>query len=727
MLPGMVLTGVRVWRAFANNRALAERRLVDSARVDAAALDREFAGTIHVLEALATSPTLDIGDLAAFHAEGRRIQSTQSGWYTVVLVSLDGQQLVSTRVPWGAPLRNVVEPESFRRLLETRKPTVGIMRPPLDGGAEFVFPIRVPVFRDGELKYALSAVVNVDSLSRVIPRQLPEEWTRSILDSAGTIAVRTRGAKHFVGERAPEAFLQRLDRSPETISRETTREGIRVYAATSRNTFGWTSVIVVPTSILDAPLWASMAAILIGGALLMISGLAAVLFVSRRLAADLAAATSAAEAVAEGLPIKEARGHVAETRRLQRSLTSAASLLEKRARERDAEIQRADAARAEAEQASQTKDQFLAVLGHELRNPLAPALTALELMKARDPQTFTKERQILERQVAHMVRLVNDLLDVSRLARGKVQLERRRFQIRDAVDRAIDMANPLIVQRGHTFDVSVPDNGLTIDADIARIVQAISNLLTNAAKYTPPGGRLALTASASAGEVVLVCEDDGPGIPVELVARLFDPFAQGPRTIDRSEGGLGLGLTLARAFAEMHRGTIAYERLDGGGSRFMLKLPLAAEVEPPTPAEPPSPVRGGARQRILLVDDNLDANEMLESALDAAGHEVVTARNGPDALAAASKTAPAVGVLDIGLPGMDGYELARHLREICPGVRLIALTGYGQSSDHDAALAAGFDAHLAKPVPLSTLLGLIDKAVHAAPPSESRQSPSPRN
>ena len=723
MLPGMVLTGVLVWRAFANNRAVAERRLLDSARVDAAALDREFAGTIHVLEALATSPTLDGGDLSAFHAEGRRIQATQPGWYTVVLGSLDALQLVSTRVPWGAPLRDVVERDSFQRLLETRAPTVGVMRAPPDGGAEYVFPIRVPVFRDGELKYSLSAIVNVDSLSRVIPRQLPEEWTRSILDSEGTIAVRTRGGENFVGARASEAFLQRLDRSPETISRETTREGGQgVYAATSRNTYGWTSVIVVPTSILDAPLRASMTAILIGGALLMISGLAAVLFVSRRLAADLAAATSAAEAVAQGLPIKEAKGHVAETRRLQRSLTSAASLLEKRARERDAEIQRADAAWADAEQASQTKDQFLAVLGHELRNPLAPALTALELMKARDPQTFAKERQILERQVAHMVRLVNDLLDVSRLARGKVHLERRRFQIRDAVERAIDMANPLIVQRGHTFEVSVPDNGLTIVGDIARIVQVISNLLTNAAKYTPPGGRIALAAKASAGQVVLVCEDDGPGIPEELVARLFDPFAQGPRTIDRSEGGLGLGLTLARAFAEMHGGTIAYERLHERGSRFTLKLPLAAEVGPATLAELPSPVRQGARQRILLVDDNLDANEMLESALGAAGHEVLTAMNGPDALAAASKAAPAVGVLDIGLPGMDGYELARRLREICPDVRLIALTGYGQASDHDAALAAGFDAHCAKPVTISTLLGLIDTAVRTAPPSESRQT-----
>ncbi len=432
----------------------------------------------------------------------------------------------------------------------------------------------------------MSAIVNVDSLTRVVPRQLPEEWTRSILDSDGTIAVRTRGAENFVGARASEAFLQRLHRSPEMVSRETTLEGVAVYAATSRNTYGWTSVIVVPSAILDAPLGASMTAILIGGGLLMISGLFAVLFVSRRLAADLAAATTAAEAVAQGLPIAQSGGHVAETRRLQRSLASAASLLEKRARERDAEIQRADAARDEAEQASRTKDQFLAVLGHELRNPLAPALTALELMKARDPEAFTKERQILERQVAHMVRLVNDLLDVSRLARGKVQLERRRFEIRDAVDRAVDMANPLIVQRGHTLEMSVPAGGLTVDADIARIVQVLSNLLTNAAKYTPPGGRIALTARAAAGQVILACEDNGPGISGDLVATLFAPFAQGPRTIERSEGGLGLGLTLARAFTAIHGGTIAYERRNEGGSCFVVTLPLAAHVENATPAEP---------------------------------------------------------------------------------------------------------------------------------------------
>jgi signal transduction histidine kinase/CheY-like chemotaxis protein len=706
MLPGTLLTAVLVMRAFAGNRAVAERRLLDSARVDAAAVDREFASVISILQALATSPTLDRGDLEAFYAEARRVQSTQPGWYTVVLLSLEGRHLVNTRQPWGSPLRAVLEPDSLRRVIETRQPVVGIIRQPPQGGPEFVFPIRVPVMRDGEMKYALSAIVNVDSLARVVPRQIPEEWTRSVIDSEGTIAVRTRGAENFVGSRAPEGFLDRMRRSPDSITREETREGTPVYAANSRGVYGWTSVIVVPPSILDSPLRRSTTGLLTGGALLVFCGLVAVLFVSRRLAADLAAATRAAEAVAAGRPIEHTDGYVAETRRLQNSLATAASLLERRARERDDEVLRADAARAEAEQANRTKDQFLAVLGHELRNPLAPALTALELMKLRDPQAFARERQILERQVAHMVRLVDDLLDVSRLARGKVQLERRRFEIAEAVERAVDMATPLIVQRGHTMNVSVPPSGLIVDADIARIVQVLTNLLTNAVRYTPPGGTISLSAAASGDRVVLTCDDTGPGIPSQLLPLLFDAFAQGPRTLDRGEGGLGLGLTLARTFTEMHGGTIAYEARHGGGSRFIVTLPLALAAAAPMSPEPSS-VAVRTSRRVLLVDDNLDANEMLHAALTAAGHQVTTAVNGPDALAMAASAQPEVGILDIGLPGMDGYELARQLRQSIPTIRLIALTGYGQVSDREAATAAGFDAHCAKPITVPVLLDLI--------------------
>ena len=579
MLPGALLTGILVWRAFDNNRTVTERRLLESARVDAAAIDREFAGIIRILEALATSPALDRHDLEAFHEDASRVHATQSGWYSIVLLSLAGQQLVSTRVAWGTPLLQVSERDALKNLVNEEEPVIGVIGPPSPGSPEHVFAVRVPVFREGIRKYALSAVVTVETLERVVPPQLPasEEWTRSILDPEGTIAVRTRGAETYVGRPAPDVFRALVRESSESISDQKTREGLPVYAAHSRGTSGWTAVVVVTQEALDAPLRASMAGVLIGGGLLMLCGLAAVLRVSRRLSVDLAAATTAAQAVAEGRPLPAANGHVAETQRLHRSLATTASLLERRARERDEEIRRADAARTEAEEANQTKDQFLAVLGHELRNPLAPALTALELMKMRDPGAFARERGVLERQIAHMARLVNDLLDVSRLARGKVTLDRRRFEMREAVDRAIDMARPLIAQHQHTLDVSVPATGLMVDADIDRLVQVLSNLLTNAAKYTPPGGHVALVASASTDRVVIACEDNGPGVPADLAPKLFAPFAQGPRALDRREGGLGLGLALARMFTELHDGTIHVEPGEPGtaGSRFVVTLPLA--------------------------------------------------------------------------------------------------------------------------------------------------------
>ena len=711
MLPGALLTGILVWRAFANNRTMSERRLLESARVDASSLDREFNGTINILQALATSPALDAGDLEAFHREGSRVQATQPGWYTVALVTPGGTQLVSTRLSWGTPLLTAADPESLERLVKTGQPVVGTIHAPQRGGPEHVFAIRIPVVKHGTLKYALTAVVNVESLSRVVPRQQPnsDEWTRTILDTNETIAVRTRGAEGYIGASALEPFRSRVRQTRESVSRETTREGAQVYAAFSRSAYGWTTVVVVPRDVLDAPMRGSMAGLITGGALLMLSGLAVALFISRRLSADLASATAAAEAVAEGQPLPTGPAHVAETRRLQRSLTTAASLLERRARERDDEMARAVAARKEAEAANQTKDQFLAVLGHELRNPLAPALTALELMKARDPDVFRREREVLERQVAHMARLVNDLLDVSRLARGKVQLSKRRFELREAVDRAVDMARPLIVQNRHHLEVSVPATGLLVHADIDRIVQVLSNLLTNAAKYTPPEGHLKLTALPSDGRAVILCEDDGPGIAADLVPTLFDPFAQGPRALDRREGGLGLGLALVRTFTELHGGTIRVEsRGSDAGTRFIITLPLESAEDVGAPEAPVIRATHAPAQRILIVDDNLDACEMLHVALTAAGHLVATAGDGSSALALATEFRPDTAVLDIGLPGMDGYELAGRLRAAYPGIRLIALTGYGQAADLQAAVAAGFDAHCAKPIATATLLQHIE-------------------
>jgi signal transduction histidine kinase/CheY-like chemotaxis protein len=713
ILPGALLTGILVWRAIANNRAISERRLLESARVDASSLDREFDRTISILYALATSPSLDQTDLEGFYLEGRRVQATQPGWDSITLLSLEGEELVSTKVPWGTPLSSTIEQVSLQQVIARKGPSVGVMRPATAGGSEHLFAIRVPVTRQIGLKYVLSALVTAESLARLVPRQMPnsEEWTRTILDFNGTIALRTRGAENYIGTPASELFRAQIRQVRESVWSATTRDGEPVYAAFSRSAYGWTAVVVVPRDVLDAPLRGSMGGVVTGGALLMISGLLVALLISRRLSADFAAATGAAEAVADGRPVPERRMHVAETERLQQSLVTAASLLKKRARERDDEIARADSARREAEDANQTKDQFLAVLGHELRNPLAPALTALELMKARDPHTFKREREVLERQVAHMSRLVNDLLDVSRLARGKVQLDRRRFELKEAVDRAIDMARPLIVQHQHTIDVNVAATGLMLDADIDRIVQVLSNLLTNAAKYSTNAGHISLHASSSGENVIIVCEDDGPGIPADLEPQLFDPFAQGPRALDRREGGLGLGLALARTFTQLHGGTIRYEsRVPEGGSRFVITLPLApittaAIVRP----EPAATIAKTSVQSVLVVDDNADAREMLSSALASVGHVVAMAANGPDALELVSDFRPSVGVLDIGLPHMDGYELAVRLRSVCPDIRLIALTGYGRASDIEAAAAAGFDAHCAKPIAVATLLEQIQK------------------
>ena len=244
----------------------------------------------------------------------------------------------------------------------------------------------------------------VEAIAGVLPqeRDESEEWTRTILDPDGTIAVRTRGPEDYVGTRAAQDFLERLQRAPEAVSSETTREGARVYAATSRGAYGWSTVVVVPAAVLDGPLRASMAGVAIGGVLLTLGGFIAAFVASRRLTEDLDAVAAAAAEVAEGRSGKPRKAHTDETLRLQQSIATAASLLEKRAIERDEQLRRADAARAEAEEANRTKDQFLAVLGHELRNPLAPALTALELMRVRDPGAFRREREVLERQIAHM-------------------------------------------------------------------------------------------------------------------------------------------------------------------------------------------------------------------------------------------------------------------------------------------------------------------------------------
>jgi len=357
---------------------------------------------------------------------------------------------------------------------------------------------------------------------------------------------------------------------------------------------------------------------------------------------------------------------------------------------------------------SRIKDEFLAMLGHELRNPLAPIVTALKLMKLRqgDQADTAHEQQVIERQVDHLVRLVDDLLDVSRIASGKVELRRETTPLADILNRAIEMAAPLIEQKQHRLLVDVPT--VRWHGDPARLAQVVSNLLSNAARYTPAGGHITLATRIRERCVQIQVTDDGNGIPATLLPHIFDLFVQGSRKLDRAKGGLGIGLALVRNLVQMHGGTVqAYSGGEGRGSTFTINLPdsvvVAADPAPVVAAEPDA--QAGTGVRVLVVDDNQDAADSLAELLGALGYAASVAYDPAQAIAAATASMPQVAILDIGLPGMDGFELAGCLRALPqgPGLTLIALSGYGQEGDKSRSRAAGFAAHLVKPVNLGDL------------------------
>lgn len=382
-------------------------------------------------------------------------------------------------------------------------------------------------------------------------------------------------------------------------------------------------------------------------------------------------------------------------------------------------------ARERAEAASRAKDEFLAMLGHELRNPLSPIITSLHLMDLKDSRESAREREVIRRQVSHMVRLVDDLLDVSRIASGRVELRRRSIEMASVVRAALELVTPLIQQRQHRVTVEVPSEGLLVEADHERLVQVLSNLLTNSAKYSNVRGHIVVSCQKRGDNVVTRIADDGVGIAPELLPSVFDLFVQGKRTLERSEGGLGLGLALVRSLVELHGGTVsAHSEGLGKGSVFTVQLP--ASTAPSLELGPDSvrpPARKGAARRLLLVDDNRDAADSMAQALRQEGHDVRVAYDGPSALALAAAFDPHVGFFDIGLPVMDGYELARRLRSTNPEslIALVAVTGYGQSADRERSRRAGFDRHLVKPVAVSDLTTLLAELAPGPPDSQQPQ------
>jgi signal transduction histidine kinase len=376
-------------------------------------------------------------------------------------------------------------------------------------------------------------------------------------------------------------------------------------------------------------------------------------------------------------------------------------------------MKRADAAlesaNAQLRDSARRKDEFLAVLAHELRNPLAPIANAVELLNLRSTQepTLKSARDVISRQVRHMVRLIDDLLDVGRITTGKLELRRERVEVAAVVEQALETSRPHL--RGHEFTVSLPAQPVWIDADPVRLAQVLSNLLNNACKYTPAGGRIRLSAERSGTRVALKVRDDGVGIAAEQMPALFNMFSQAAPALGRAPGGLGIGLALSRTLVEMQDGTIeAKSDGPGHGSEFTVTLPAFDEGAAPRRATP-SAAGAVDPRRILVVDDNLDSAASLAGLLRAEGHTTEVAYDGERAVEAAASFRPDTVLLDIGLPGMSGLDACRAIRSQAGNEHILiaAVTGLGQEDDARKSRAAGFDAHLVKPVDHAALMSLL--------------------
>jgi signal transduction histidine kinase/ActR/RegA family two-component response regulator len=375
------------------------------------------------------------------------------------------------------------------------------------------------------------------------------------------------------------------------------------------------------------------------------------------------------------------------------------------------ELRRAEEALREADR---RKDEFLAVLAHELRNPLAPIRYAVAMAtKGGRPDTERQAQAIIERQVEHMGRLLDDLLDVSRITRGTLILRRSTVDLAAVVAAAQESARPLIEARSHTLSVQLPAETLRLVADSVRLAQVLGNLLVNAAKYTDPGGRIELEARRKGGELIIAVRDNGIGISAEMMPRVFTLFAQASSALERSEGGLGIGLALVRGLLELHGGSVsAHSGGAGQGSEFLVRLPIGNPGDTDGVYETSAPAWRAKTLRVLVADDNRDSAETCAALLEASGHEVSVAHTGREAFDLACRLEPDALLLDIGMPQLNGYQLAQRIRGTSWGRRalLIAITGWGQEQDKRRARAAGFDRHLTKPIDPNGLEVLLQSA-----------------
>jgi signal transduction histidine kinase/CheY-like chemotaxis protein len=716
VLPTLAFAATLLYALWSAQQSELQRELQHTAHTLAVAVDRELAGSTRELERIAESPLLRTGRLADFHAYLVRIVDDRRQFTNLVLFDLAGQQMANALVPFGRPLPVTRRPLE-EQVVTTGKPAISDLLPNTVDGAPSI-AMAVPVKVDGVLRGVLAARLNHEDLSRLLTEQQSGSGgVAAIIDRSERLIARSRDGGKFFGREAPDYFKALLRGSARGAASSHSLEGEPVLTAWEKLPFGWTVSIGIPRGGYVASFANSIYALAaLGFVLLALSVLGVVTF-SRRVRGELVEISGQTHRLSSGerIPMRrftfrelddvytamrEASQRVAE---LVGSLRSSEAV----ARERLAALEHED----------RRKDAFLAMLAHELRNPLAPIRTAAETLRVQpsDPRAIARAREIIARQVMHLSRLVDDLLDVSRITQGKIVLHPILLDLRTVVSVCVHSAEAMAVHRKQTVAWDEPTEPVWVDGDLVRLTQVVDNLLSKGIKFSPMGGQVNVWLETEDGHAVLTVHDQGSGIPTELVDRVFDMFVQGDDSLERTSGGLGLGLTLVRELTRLHGGDVsATSEGRGRGATFTVRLPSSTRKPDrllPT-VEAAAPRLHDSRGRVLVVDDNHDAAEALAWILEPI-HEVQIAYDGRTAVERAQAFQPDVVLLDIGLPVLNGYQVAEELRKgpATSHCVIIAITGYGQSSDRERALQSGFDFHLVKPAEPTQVLRMIDEAL----------------
>jgi len=715
-----LLSAASLQRAWRRQRANIDRQNIATARAISVAIDTEVETSTAALEVFGALHALDVPDLAAFESLARRLIVRQADWSSIILAD-DTNHVLAAFPDGDTDVSHSPAAGWAHTVITTGHSLVSDLFTFADVPGHFVM-IAVPVMRDGRAKLALGARVRSDSLSAILrAQQAPPNVVVALVDSSNRIVARSALENAYVGTPARQALVSiatgRMEGSWETVS----REGVPTYAAFSRSAKnGLLVAIAEPRDNVDGPvrrlLW------LLAGVWVVIlaAGAGLGLLLGQMIVRAMRSASHAAMALARGEPVAPAGSRIYEIDDLATGLREAAMTLEARNRERD--------------EASRLKDEFLMTISHELRTPLTAIYGWSRMLSTNQVRDGQRDRALvaIERNAKALAQLVDDLLDVSRVVSGKLRLDVQTVAIPEVVAAAIDAIRPAAIAKSITVTTTVAPGELSVSGDASRLQQVVWNLLSNAVRFTPSGGRIDVEIARPPDNVSIAVRDTGTGIAADFLPHVFERFRQGGAGTTRAHGGLGLGLAIVRHLTELHGGTVRAENnTPPPGATFHVVLPARAHVladtkdvwrRPHDEGRPPTIRLDGIQ--ILVADDDLNARELLVAVLEATGAEVRAAASAEDALMLLETWSPDLLLSDIEMPGEDGYALMRKVRALAgtrSRIAAVALTAHARPEDRVKALEAGFEWHLAKPIEPVELVSVVRTLCpEAAPPASSR-------